>query len=102
MTNVCIAFENIDGVTPDEIRKGKIHPVYENVNVHMIFDINMDGKFTRKLRLVAGRHTTAPPSSIACSSVVSRESVRIAFLLAPLNDLDIFACDIDNAYINAK
>ena len=31
-----------------------------------------------------------------------RESFRIAFLLASLNDLDIFARDIGNAYLNAK
>ena len=35
------------------------------------------------------------------ASVVSRESVRIAFLIAALNDLDILAGDIQNAYLNA-
>ena len=67
----------------------------------MIFDVKMDGKFTRKTKLVADRHTTATSSSIF-SSVVSRDSVRIAFLLASLHDLDIFACDIFNEYLNAK
>ena len=33
---------------------------------------------------------------------MSRESVSIEFLLASLNDLDIFACDIGNAYLNSK
>jgi hypothetical protein len=33
---------------------------------------------------------------------VSRDSVRIAFLLAALNDLDILAAVIGNAYINAN
>ena len=65
--------------------------------MHMIFDINMDGNFTRKARLVADGHTTAPLSSIIYSSVVYRESVRISFLLRYLNGLDIFACDIGNA-----
>jgi hypothetical protein len=32
--------------------------------------------------------------------VVSRESVRIAFLIAALNDLDGMAADIGNAYLN--
>ena len=72
MTNVRIVFDNIDGVTPDDMRKGKIKPGYENVNMHMIFYVNMDGKFTRKAILVADGHTTAPPSSITYSSVVSR------------------------------
>ena len=65
--------------------------------MYMIFDIKLDGKFTRKARLVAGGHTIAPPSSITYSSVVSRESVGIVFLLASLNNLDIFACHIGNA-----
>jgi len=44
---------------------------------------------------------TETPSSITYSSVVSRESVKIAFLIAALNDLDIMSCDIGNAYLNA-
>ena len=68
----------------------------------MIFDIKMDGKFTRDARLVADGHTIAPSSSITYSSVVSREIVRIAFIIASLNDLDIFACDKGNANLNAK
>ena len=70
--------------------------------MHMIFDIKMDGNFTRKAILVADGHTTAPTSSITYSSVVSREIVRIAFLLSSLNYLDIFSCDICNAYLNPK
>ena len=102
MTNVRIAFEKFEGVTPDDTMKGKIKPGYEHVNVHMIFDIKMDGKFTRKARLVDNGHTTLLASSITYSSVLSREIVGIAFLLESLNDLDIFACDIVNEYINAK
>ena len=82
--------------------KGKIKPGYEHVNVHMVFDINMYGEFTRNARLVANGHTKAPPSSITYSIVVSREIVRIVFLLASLNDLDIFAFDIGNEYLNDK
>ena len=77
MTNFRILFEKLHGFTPDEMRKGKIKPGYEHVNMHMVFDINMYGKFTRKARLVANGHTTELPSSITFSSVVSRESVRI-------------------------
>ena len=56
----------------------------------------MDRKFTRKARLVADGHTTAPPSLITYLSIVSRESVRIAFLLTYLNYLDIISFDIVN------
>ena len=102
MMHVRISFDNLDDITPDGIRKGKIKPVYEHVNVHIIFDIKMDGKFARRELLVYNSHTTAPPSSIAYSSVVSRESVRITILLSSLNDLEIFECDIGTAYLNAK
>ena len=80
MTNIRITFENLDGVTSDDIRKGKIRPECEHVNVHMIFDIKMDGKFTKKEILVADGHTTSPTSPtspITRSSVVFRESVSI-------------------------
>ena len=90
MTNVRIAFEKFEGVTPDDMMKGKITSGYEHANVHIIFDIKMDGKFTRKARLVANGHTTAPASSITYSSVLSREIAGIAFLLESLNDLDIY------------
>jgi hypothetical protein len=57
--------------------------------------------FTRKARFVAGRHTTEAPSSITYSSVVSRDSICLAFLIAALNDIDIMSCDLENAYLNA-
>ena len=68
----------------------------------MIFDIKMNGRFTRKARYVANGHTTDPPYSITYSRVVSRDSIRIAFNLADLNGVEIRAADIGNAYLNAK
>jgi hypothetical protein len=57
--------------------------------------------FTRKARFVAGGHTTETPASTTNSSVVLRDSVRIAFKFAALNDMDILAADVGNAYLNA-
>jgi hypothetical protein len=57
--------------------------------------------FTCKARFVAGGHTTDTPASINYSSVVSRDSVRLAFLIAGLNDLDVLVGDVTNAYLNA-
>jgi hypothetical protein len=65
----------------------------------MIFDVKMD--LTRKARFVAGGHLTETPTSITYSSVVSRDSIRLTFMLATLYDLEIIACDIGNAYLNA-
>lgn len=44
---------------------------------------------------------TDTPALVTYSSVVSRDSVRLAFLIAGLNDLDILAGDVGNAYLNA-
>jgi hypothetical protein len=45
---------------------------------------------------------TDPPSDMTFSSVVSRESVRIAFLIAALKNLEIQSADIGNAYLNTS
>jgi hypothetical protein len=66
----------------------------------MIFTVKMD--FTRKCRLVAGGHTTKPPETLTYASVVSRDSVRLAFLIAKMNDLEIIMTDIGNAYLYAE
>ena len=67
----------------------------------MIFDIKLSENFRRKARYVAGGHKTKPPAAVTYSSVVSRDSVRIALLLAGLNELDILCGDIQNAYLTA-
>ena len=84
------------------MRKVNVCPRYENVNVDMIFEIKMDEKFTRNARLLYDDHTTAPPSSIAYSIFLSRKSASITFVLKLLYYFEIFACKIDNAYLNAK
>lgn len=92
MKNVDCAFKFLDLDAPAP----KFHKF---IILHMIFDVKMD--FSRKCRLVAGGHMTNPPTSMTYSSVVSRDSVRIAFLVAALNDLDILAADVSNAYIQS-
>jgi hypothetical protein len=67
----------------------------------MIFDVKMGENFRRKARFVADGHKTKTPAAMCYSSVVSRDSVRIALTIAALNDLDILACDIQNAYLTA-
>lgn len=69
------------------------------IKCHMIFDVKMD--FTQKECYVAGGRMMDPPTSLTYSSVVSQDSIRIAFLLAASNDLDVQAADIGNAYLNA-
>jgi len=99
MANVRPAFEEWTEGTLKDARDGKKLVGYQEISCHMIFDVKMD--LTRKARFVAGGHTTEVPESITYSSVVTRESIRIAFLVAALNDLDILCADIGNAYLNA-
>jgi hypothetical protein len=92
MGNVRVAFRALE--------PGETVPVgHKRIPIRMIFEIKMD--FSRKARLVAGGHLTDPPTSLTYSSVVSWESVRIAFLIAALNDLDVLMSDVGNAYLNA-
>jgi hypothetical protein len=69
------------------------------IRCHMNFEVKMD--FTWKACFVAGNHMTDPPMSLTYSSVVSCESVRLEFLIAALNDIEILAADIGNAYLTA-
>ena len=80
MKNSRIDFEVFD--------KGAYVPVgYTEITCHLIFDVKMD--LTRKSRCVAGGHFTYPPSSMTYESMVGQETVRIAFLVAALNDLSV-------------
>jgi Reverse transcriptase (RNA-dependent DNA polymerase) len=72
---------------------------FQEIPCHMVFDVKID--FTRKARYVGGGHVTKPPTTQTYASVVSRESVRIAFLYASLNDLKIMSADVQGAYLNA-
>ena len=92
MTNVSIAFDILDlGVKPP--------PGYTQSSGHLIWDLKMD--FTRKARWVKDGHRTPDPIKSNYAGVVSRESVRIAFTYAALNGLDVFAADVQNAYLQA-
>ncbi|KAI2502008.1 Reverse transcriptase (RNA-dependent DNA polymerase) [Fragilaria crotonensis] len=77
----------------------KVPPGYEFVDTYFVFDIKMD--LTRKARLVARGNMTEATKEQTFASVVSRDTVRLFFLLAALNDLDLLSCDIQNAYLAA-
>jgi hypothetical protein len=96
MKNVRPAFEVWEKLI-DEIPPG-----YQQIKCHLIFDVKMGENFHHKARFVAGGHTTEVPDSlITYLSVVSRDSVSIALMIAALNDLKVMACDIQNAYLTA-
>jgi hypothetical protein len=92
MENVRVAFDIKDHAT-------KPCPGYEYVDLMMVYDIKMD--YTRKARLCVRGDQTEPPKEIMYSSIVSRESIRIAFTYAAMLDLDIRIADVGNAYLYA-
>jgi hypothetical protein len=73
---------------------------YQHIDCHMVFDVKIT--LDRKARYVAGGHQTEPSKDMTFASVVSRDSIRIAFTVAALNDLEVLSADISGAYLNAK
>ena len=93
LKNVIVAFKLLE---PDE----HLPVGSKEIPYHIVFDVKFD--LTRKARLVAGGHRHKDvPAHTTFSTVASRDSVRIGFLIAALNDLDIMVCDIGNAFLNA-
>ena len=93
LSSVMVAFQLVED--------GDTIPVGSKlIPYHIIFDVKID--LTRKARLVAGGHRNRSVKSHASySSVTSRDSIRLCFMLAALNELDILMGDIGNAYLNA-
>ena len=92
MKNVGIAFQLL--------QHGDDPPVgYTKASGHLIFDVKMD--FTRKARFVLDGDKTEKPDISTYAGVVSRESIRIALTYASLNELQVYAADIQNAYLQA-
>ena len=93
MTDVRVAFD----ILKDEDRAPIGH---KQINCHLIYDVNMED-FRRKALLVAGEHMTETPKCMTYSSVVGQETVRIALTIAALNNLQVKAGDVMNAYVTA-
>jgi len=94
MKEVRVAFK----ILPD----GQSAPIgYQKIPCHMIFDVKMED-FRQKAGLIAGGHRTEAPAAITYASVVSCVNVRIALLMAALNELEVKVGDVLNAYITAQ
>ena len=92
MYNVGVAFEILAEGQPAP--RG-----WHKVTGHLVWDVKMD--FTHKAQWVLDRHKTPDVEGSMYAGVVSRESIRIVFLYAALNGLDIFSADIHNTYLQA-
>ncbi len=83
-----------------ELGDEPIPPGFKKIPYQMIFDVKFD--LRRKARLVAGGHMTDPPKDDIYSGVVGMEAIRTGFLLATLNNLQVCAADIGNAFLYGK
>ena len=88
------------GVTIEILDEGVHVPHgWKQVTRHLVWDVKMD--FTRKARWVLDGHKTPDLIGSTYAGVVSRESVHIVLTYAALNDLNVFAANIQNAYLQA-
>ena len=84
------------------INKGRGYvpgPGYKKIRVHFVFTVKHDGR--HKARLVAGGHLTDTPIDSVYSSVVSLRGIRLLTFIAELNDCQVWATDIGNAYLES-
>ena len=93
MKNVMPAFEFNDD--------NKMPICHKHIDCYMIFDNTLVG-LVRKARIVPVGYQIDIPSESTYSSMVSSDSVHIAFLVALLHELKILSADVQNAYLNAS
>ena len=74
-------------------------PDWKKINVHLVYAVKHDGR--HKARLVAGGHLTDTPVDSVYSSVVSLRGIRMLAFIAEHNDLELWATDIGNAYLES-
>jgi hypothetical protein len=72
---------------------------YKKIRVHLVYACKHDVR--RKACLVADRHLMDVPVDSVYSGVVSLQGLRMMIFLAELNQLELWATDIGNAYLEA-
>jgi len=84
-----------------DIGKGvRVPSGYQKVYAHLIYANKFDMR--RKARLVLSGQLTPPSNDKAYSGIVSLEGVRTVLFLAELNELQLCAADIAQAYLEAN
>jgi hypothetical protein len=83
-----------------DIQKGKEVPDgYKKISCHFLFDVKFDGR--HKSRFVAGGHWTIIPVGSVYSGVLSLEGIQVVTLLAEMNDMELWATDVGNIYLES-
>lgn len=73
---------------------------YSFIPVQFVFGVKYDGR--GKARMVAREHLTNPDTSEVYSGVVSIKNVMMILFLAYLNDMEVIAADVYNAFLHFK
>lgn len=71
---------------------------YKKVPSLIVWDVKFD--LRRKARICLGGHRTDPPKEDVYSGVIGLDTVRLLFSLTALNDLQICAADVGNAFLH--
>jgi hypothetical protein len=72
---------------------------YKKIHTHLVYDCKHDSR--HKARMVADGHLMDIPLESMYSGVISLRGLRIVTFLSKLNGLDLWATDINNAYLEA-
>src|SRR5210317_1421108 len=79
----------------------KVPDGYIRIPYHFIYDVKFD--LRRKARLVMGGHRTPDvPDVEVYSGIVTMETIRTAFVLAAINNLQVYAADVSTAFLYGK
>jgi hypothetical protein len=74
-------------------------PDFSKIRIHLVYAVKHDGR--HKARLIADGHLTAVAVDSVYSGVVSLKGLRLLLFLSKLNDMQTWATDIGNAYLEA-
>ena len=92
MSNLQVAFDILDtNCYPP--------PGWSKVNGHINFDVRMT--LERNSLWVKYGHITSESENLTYAGLVSQDSARIALTYSAMNGLDVFACDIQNSYLQS-
>ena len=81
------------------IKNTSVPQGYQKIRCHGVYAVKHDGR--RKYRFIAGGHMTSPTKDTTYSSVVTLRGLRLAIFLAELNDMEVYAADVSQAYLEA-
>ena len=73
---------------------------YTRIPDHVVFDVKFDGQ--KKTRIVADGNHTDPPQEDIYSEVVKQFCVRLGYMAASSNNLQVCTGDVGHAFLHGK